>query len=73
MWLNNVDFFMSVGVPDDLCGGTTTSPAQTGSNILEYGRLSELSLNLEYLNNVVPLVAKLMKGDAGLVASSGAE
>lgn len=54
MWLSGVDFFLSEGVYDDVCGNAKTSPARAGSNILEYGRLSEQSVNVEYINNVLP-------------------
>jgi hypothetical protein len=35
-----------------LIKGTLTSPSQTGSNILEYGKLSEQSGNVIYIENV---------------------
>ena len=58
MWLPTVDFRASQGTREDLWGDTTVSPARAGSNILEYGRLSEQSLDLEYFKNVpVPLIA----------------
>jgi Glycosyl hydrolase family 47 len=55
MWLPRVDFRTSRGVTEDLWAGTTISPARGGTNILEYGRLSELSRDLEYIKNVFPL------------------
>ena len=51
MWFPNIDFFTSEGI-SNVCDDTTTTPADTGSNILEYGRLSELSRDLQYVNNV---------------------
>jgi hypothetical protein len=52
MWLPRVDFRTSRGIREDLWGDTTVSPARGGTNILEYGRLSELSLDLQYFRNV---------------------
>ena len=52
MWLPRVDFRTSRGMREDIWGDTTVSPARAGSNILEYGRLSELSLDLQYFKNV---------------------
>jgi hypothetical protein len=54
MWLPRVDFRTSRGIKEDLWGETTISPARAGSNILEYGRLTELSSNLVYFTNVRP-------------------
>lgn len=55
MWLPRVDFRHSRGVHEDLFGGTAISPARAGSNILEYGRLSELTRDLQYFRNVTEL------------------
>ena len=52
MWLPRVDFRTSRGIREDIWGDTTVSPARAGSNILEYGRLSEQSLDLQYFKNV---------------------
>jgi hypothetical protein len=52
MWLPRVDFRTSRGTHEDLWGETTVSVARAGSNILEYGRLSEQSVNMEYFKNV---------------------
>ena len=49
-----IDFFTSEGIAN-VCDDTTTTPADVGSNILEYGRLSELTRDLQYVNNVVIL------------------
>lgn len=54
MWLPRVDFRTSRGIREDLWGDTSVTPARTGSNILEYGRLSELSLDVQYIRNVQP-------------------
>lgn len=54
MWLPRVDFRTGKGVQEDLWGDTSVSPARAGSNILEYGRLSELSADLVYFRNVSP-------------------
>jgi Glycosyl hydrolase family 47 len=55
MWFPRVDFRTGRGVQEDLWGDTSISPARAGTNILEYGRLSELSGDLVYLRNVLPL------------------
>lgn len=47
-WLPQINFSSENQVSD----GITTSPAQTGTNILEYGRLSERTGDLQYLENV---------------------
>jgi len=52
MWLPRVDFRADRGIREDLWGDTTVSPARAGSNILEYGRLTELSADLEFFRNV---------------------
>lgn len=54
MWLPRVDFRTDRGVREDLWGQTSISPARAGTNILEYGRLTELSKDLQYLRNVCP-------------------
>jgi len=64
MWLPRVNFRTGRGVQEDLWGDTSISPARAGTNILEYGRLSELSKDLTYLRNVQP------PGIAPLYASS---
>jgi hypothetical protein len=56
MWLPRVDFRTSRGIREDLWGDTSVTPARTGSNILEYGRLSELSLDTQYIRNVQPII-----------------
>ena len=53
MWLPRVDFSTGRGVEEDLWGDTAISPARAGTNILEYGRLSELSRDLVYFRNVI--------------------
>ena len=53
MWLPRVDFRTGRGVQEDLWGDTAISPARAGTNILEYGRLSELSRDLVYFRNVM--------------------
>jgi hypothetical protein len=67
MWLPRVDFRTSHGIKEDLWGETTISPARAGSNILEYGRLTELSNNLEYFANVCLLGGGVIVGYKGLV------
>jgi hypothetical protein len=58
MWLPRVDFRTSRGTAEDLWGDTSISPARAGSSILEYGRLSELSVDIEYFRNVrIPVSA----------------
>jgi hypothetical protein len=54
MWYHNVDFSTSRGISEELWGDTFTSPAQAGTNFLEYGRLSELTRDVQYVNNVIP-------------------
>jgi hypothetical protein len=69
MWFPFVDFASSQGqplIPQN--GDITTSPAQTGSNILEYGRLSELAVDVQYINNVYPTLRKITVGNGSLVA-----
>ena len=52
MWLPRVDFRTGRGIREDLWGGTVVSPARGGSNILEYGRLAEQAVEIEYFRNV---------------------
>jgi hypothetical protein len=54
MWFHFVDFRTSRGISEELWGDATASPAQAGSNFLEYGRLSELTRDEQYVNNVRP-------------------
>jgi hypothetical protein len=54
MWLPRVDFHSNRGIREDLWGDTSVSCSRAGSNILEYGRLSELSIDLEFFRNVYP-------------------
>ena len=69
MWLPRVDFRTGRGVQEDLWGDTAISPARAGTNILEYGRLSELSKDLQYLRNVPFRVRDVVDiGDGGMVA-----
>ena len=58
MWLPYVDFHEGRGVSDQLLGETMTSLAQTGTNFLEYGRLSERTGEEDYLNNVHSILKK---------------
>jgi hypothetical protein len=69
MWLPRVDFRHNRGVNEDLFRGSVAiSPARAGSNILEYGRLSELTRDLEFIKNVLPYEINIDEGDNGLVA-----
>ena len=52
MWLPRVDFRTSRGTQEDLWSATTVSVARAGSNILEYGRLSEQTVDIEFFKNV---------------------
>ena len=52
MWYPRIDFEAEKGVSTSLFGDTEISLAETGTNILEYGRLSEISQSEEYINNV---------------------
>ena len=54
MWFPSVDFSTSRGISEELWGDARTSPAQAGTNFLEYGTLSELTRDVQYVNNVVP-------------------
>jgi hypothetical protein len=60
MWFPLVDFRTGRGVSQQLWGETSVSIAQAGSNFLEYGRLSELTRDEQYVNNVFPLISKLI-------------
>ena len=54
MWFPRVDFQSSRGVSQQIWGETEILLAETGTNFLEYGRLSELCLDEQYVNNVYP-------------------
>jgi hypothetical protein len=74
MWLPRVDFRTGRGVEEDLWGDTAVSPARAGTNILEYGRLSELSSDLTYFRNVTPShFCMLMVGNCSMVANCTAK
>ena len=53
MWFPHVDFQSESGVSEQLWGDATNSLAGAGTNFLEYGRLSELLVDEQYVNNVV--------------------
>jgi len=69
MWLPRVDFRHDRGVHEDFFGGTAISPARAGSNILEYGRLSELTRDLQYIKNVPRIFGLADLGDCIVVAA----
>lgn len=58
---------------EQLWGEISVSIAQAGSNFLEYGRLSELTRDEQYLNNVFQLTSRLILGNGSMVASREAK
>ena len=58
MWFPRVDFRAASGVSEQLWGETTNSLAGAGTNFLEYGRLSEITLDEQYVNNVLNLASE---------------
>ena len=58
MWFPRVDFQTASGISEKWWGDATVSPAGTGTNFLEYGRLSELSRDEKYVNNVFRVAIK---------------
>jgi hypothetical protein len=58
MWYPRVDFQSASGVSEELWGDATISLAGAGTNYLEYGRLSELLVDEQYVNNVFYLRSK---------------